>query len=177
MSLTHPFSILVLEDASADGTPGQIIFTPRPGTKGIDVTTSLKQLAAAGAQAILTLMPLEEMQRNDVADLSQQCKSLGLLWFHLPIEDDHAPENDFQNAWATAKRAIHELLDAGKTLAIHCKGGSGRTGLVAAQILLERGMPLEQVIDKVRAIRPNALQLPVHQSYINQTAQDVDSCC
>ncbi len=69
------------------------------------------------------------------------------------------------------------MLDVGKTIAIHCKGGSGRTGLVAAQILLERGVPLEQVIDQVRAIRPNALQLPVHQSYINKTAQEFDSCC
>ena len=169
--MKHPFDILPLESGA------NLIFTPCPGTKAVELQASLEQLASAGAVAILTLMPIEEMQRNAVNDLPALCASLGLQWFHLPIEDDRAPEQAFQTSWQLAKGKIHALVESGKSIAIHCKGGSGRTGLVAAQILLERGVPLEQVIDKVRAVRPNALQLPAHQAYINQTAQEVDSCC
>lgn len=169
MSLAHPFTPLNLDGG------GQILFTPCPGTKEVGLQLSLEQLAEAGAAAVLTLMPKDEMQRNAVTDLPELCAQLGLQWFHLPIEDDHAPEQPFQDAWLLAKEKIHALVNAGKTIAIHCKGGSGRTGLVAAQILLERGLPLNEVIDRVRAIRPNALQIPAHQEYINKLANQTAS--
>lgn len=165
MSLVHPFSAMSVLDGV-----GHILFTPCPGTKEVGLQTSLEQLATAGASAILTLMPKDEMQRNAVIDLPELCAQLSLQWFHLPIEDDHAPEEAFAQAWESAKDAVHALLNDGKNIAIHCKGGSGRTGLVAAQILVERGVPLEEVIERVRAIRPNALQIPAHQAYIRNLA-------
>ncbi len=168
MSLAHPFSPLVIND-----DVGQLLFTPCPGTKDVGLQQSLEQLAAAGASAILTLMPQDEMQRNAVIDLPELCAQLGLEWFHLPIEDDHAPEQLFQEAWQQSRERIHALVNDGKSIAIHCKGGSGRTGLVAAQILLERGLPLDEVIERVRAIRPNALQIPAHQEYITNTAKQL----
>ena len=168
MSLAHPFSSMTIADGA-----GHILFTPCPGTKDVGLQVSLEQLAAAGASAILTLMPKEEMQRNAVVDMPELCAQLGLQWFHLPIEDDHAPEQEFTAAWSIAKEKVHALLASGKSIAIHCKGGSGRTGLVAAQILLERGVSLDEVIERVRAIRPNALQVPAHQTYIQQVAQHI----
>lgn len=170
MSLTHPFTPMTINDHL-----GKLLFTPCPGTKEIDLKTSLTQLAAAGASAVLTLMPSEEMQRNQVTDLPLICTELNLSWFHLPIEDDHAPEQEFNSAWQASRVQIHALLDAGKSIAIHCKGGSGRTGLVAAQILLERGFPIDEVIERVRAIRPNALQVQAHQVYIHQVAQQLSA--
>lgn len=165
--MKHPFDFLPLENGA------NLIFTPCPGTKEVDLQSSLEQLAAAGASAILTLMPREEMLRNAVSDMPELCAQLDLQWFHLPIEDDHAPEQLFYDAWQLAKTKIHALLDTGKSLAIHCKGGTGRTGMVAAQILLERGIPLDEVIARVRSIRPNALQIPAHQVYIQQVAHDI----
>lgn len=165
--MKHPFNFLPLENGA------KLIFTPCPGSKEVGVQQSLEQLAAAGATAILTLMPREEMQRNGVIDLPELCAQLGLAWFHLPIEDDHAPEQVFQDAWQNARERIHALVNAGKTLVIHCKGGTGRTSLVAAHILLERGMPLVEVVTRVRAIRPNALQIPAHWDYITTLAQQI----
>jgi hypothetical protein len=101
-----------------------------------------------------------------VTDLGQLCAQRGLQWFHLPIEDEHAPEADFDAAWQTQRPAVHRLLDAGKKIAIHCKGGSGRTGLMAAQILVERGWPKDEATRAVKALRPNALSLAVHQDYL-----------
>ena len=62
-----------------------------------------------------------------------------MKWFHLPIRDDEGPTEIFLSAWKKVGNEVHQLLNNGYSIAIHCKGGSGRTGLLAGQIMLERG--------------------------------------
>ena len=62
---------------------------------------------------------------------------------------------------------MHTLLRQGEKVAIHCKGGSGRTGLVAAQILLELGLDKIEAKQRVQALRPYALTLAPHLAYFN----------
>ncbi len=158
---SHPSDLLALEAPA-----GGLILTPCPGSKEVDTETALEQLKAAGASAVITLMPESEMASNAVTRLPALCAQCGLQWFHLPIEDDHAPAEDFAVAWQAQRAAVHELLDAGKRIAVHCKGGSGRTGLMAAQILVERGYGKEDALAAVKALRPKALSLAVHQDYL-----------
>jgi protein-tyrosine phosphatase len=159
---THPFDALPLDQQGA-----ALILTPCPGSKGVDTALALEQLQAGGADALITLMPDTELASNAVTDIGQRCAARGLQWFHLPIEDDHAPEEDFATAWEAQRLAVHQLLDAGGKIAIHCKGGSGRTGLLAAQILVERGLSKSEAVAMVKAVRPNALSLAVHQNYLS----------
>ena len=86
-------------------------------------------------------------------------RRLGLAWFHLPVEDDCAPEAPFAAAFASHKADLLARLAAGQTLAIHCRGGSGRTGLMAAILLLESGYPPAEVKALVQGLRPKALTL------------------
>ena len=162
MSL-HPFDKLPL------GTDGSLIFTPCPGTKGVGLKESLAQLKSAGADAVITTMPDDEMGGNGVTDLPDACRNTGLQWFHFPIDDDAAPGEAFRQAWGTGKNRVFEILDRSGTVVIHCKGGSGRTSLMAAIILCERGMNHDQILNQVKALRPNALKLPVHTDYLQQT--------
>lgn len=159
----HPFDILPLDQG------GSLIFTPCPGTKGIDLPTSIDQLKQAGAKAVITLMPNEEMTRFGVETLPEACEQHGLKWFHLPIEDDTAPAAEFQQAWAGHKQQVNSILDKNGTVAIHCKGGSGRTGLMAAIILLERGIDFDQVVSMVKSLRPRSLKLQSHIDYLVRT--------
>ena len=165
MSL-HPFDKLPLSDG------GALIFTPCRGTRDADLRASLAQLAQAGSSAVITLMPDDEMIRNDVAALPDACSELGLHWFHFPVEDDASPGEAFKQAWEKDKQGVFDILNEQGTIAIHCKGGSGRTGLMAAILLLERGIPseqvVEQVVEQVKSLRPNALKLAVHTDYLAQ---------
>jgi protein-tyrosine phosphatase len=111
-------------------------------------------------------MQKAEMASNAVTELPTLCAQNGLQWFHVPIEDDRAPAEDFAVAWQAQRQAVHRLLDAGERVAVHCKGGSGRTGLMVAQILVERGYAKEDALVAVKALRPNALTLAVHQDYL-----------
>lgn len=162
---SHPFDKLPLS------TGGALIFTPCPGTKGASLSDSLAQLKAAGAEAVITLMTNEEMVRNGVAALPEACRSTQLQWFHFPIEDDASPGEEFRLAWEAGKSRVFEILDRSGTVAIHCKGGSGRTGLMAAIALCERGMHHDQILDQVTLLRPNALKIAVHKDYLTQACE------
>jgi len=159
---SHPFDKLPLNDA------GTLIFTPCPGTKGVELRDSLADLAQAGARAVITLMPDDEMVRNQVSKLPQACEEAGLKWFQFAIEDDTAPESEFELAWQDGKIQVFDILDRNVAVAIHCKGGSGRTGLMAAIIMLELGVPYEEVVAQVKALRPRSLTLAVHVDYLAQ---------
>ena len=162
--MSHPYDVLPLDAQSAAG----LIFTPCPGTKGTSIAEALATLQQAGAAAVISLNPISELQSLQVADLGAEVHAHGLQWFHCPIEDDQAPLDDFASAWQQAGPLVHQLLDAGKTVAIHCKGGSGRTGLMAAQILLERGHNKDNVKSMVQALRPFALTLEPHVRYFEE---------
>jgi len=161
MSL-HPFDKLPLS------TGGALIFTPCPGTKGVSLQESLAQLRAAGAEAVITVMPNDEMASNGVSELPDACRESALQWFHFPIVEDTSPGAEFREAWGTGRSEVFEILDRSGTVAIHCKGGSGRTSLMAAIILCERGMNHDQILEQVKAVRPSALKLAVHTDYLQQ---------
>lgn len=154
---THPHDFL-----DVPGRSGRLIFTPCPGSKDTSVGEALDTLKAAGAEAVITLMPSEELARNQAADLDQRCAERGLEWFHLPVADEQVPLEDFERNWTQAHGRIGELLEQGRSIAIHCKGGSGRTGLI------DCGIPREAAVAQVQALRPKAIQHPAHAGWIAQ---------
>ncbi|MGN4932630.1 phosphatase domain-containing protein [Aeromonas rivipollensis] len=157
----HPFDILNLDNGA------RLIFTPCPGTKEASLQAALKTMQAAGADAVVTMMPDAELSEFKADSLPAECAALGLAWFQLPVEDDCAPEAPFAAAFANHKTALLARLASGQTLAIHCRGGSGRTGLMAAILLLEAGYAPTQVKSLVQGLRPKALTLTPHVDYLN----------
>lgn len=161
--MSHPYSMKSLPHA-----PGMLIFTPCPGTQSSGLAESLGTLKQAGAVALVTLMSDAELQENGVAKLGVAVKELGLEWYQLPIEDDQAPDDSFEARLREIRHQLDAVLASNKALAIHCKGGSGRTGLFAARLLIESGMPRSEAIKWVQELRPRAIQKPAHIDYINQ---------
>ncbi|MOA50990.1 Dual specificity phosphatase, catalytic domain [compost metagenome] len=84
------------------------------------------------------------------------------------MADEQVPLDDFAAAWAQVRARIDTLLSEGRSIAIHCKGGSGRTGLIAARILIDRGLPRAEAVALVQALRPKAIQHPAHVAWLEQ---------
>lgn len=61
---------------------------------------------------------------------------------------------------------LHERLLHGERLLVHCKGGLGRTGVVAAMLLVGRGVDVEEAIGAVRAARPGAIENEAQENYV-----------
>jgi len=160
--MTHPYDILTLENGA------QLIFTPCPGTKESPLHDSVTTLKQAGADMLLTLMFDQEMDKNNAQSLPSICAEHDITWLQLPILDDAAPNEVFEKQWLAEKENILEVLNQQGSIAVHCKGGSGRTGLVIALILLAFGWPAQKVIQEVQAIRPNALKNRAQLDYFNR---------
>lgn len=148
----HPFDKLALNNGAT------AIFTPCPGTKDTDLASSVQQLSAAGANAIITLMYDEEIATNNAQALPELCKQHNMAWFQLPISDDAAPNDDFLQAYKTNLASMLDILNNKGQVAVHCKGGSGRTGLVIGLLMLELGYSKEEVIELVQSVRPKSLK-------------------
>ena len=160
MSTTHPFWTLPLEEG------GQLLLTPCPGTKETALLDALEQLKAAGATAVITALEPTDLPGDGLTELAEACQANGLKWYHLPIEDDCAPGALFDAGWAQANKAAQAILDRGEGIAIHCMGGSGRTGLIAARIMLARGCELDSTVAQIQALRPGAFTRQAHIDYI-----------
>lgn len=157
----HPYFPL-----ECPGQRGTLLLTPCPGSLEVSLDQALRELKAAGATAVISLMTQPEMAKHRVERMPTQCAAVGLEWFHLPVEDEGAPTDAFVKAWPAVSARVHECLDAGNSVAVHCKGGSGRTGVVAAHILIERGVPANEAMGQIKVLRPNAFVHPVQVDYV-----------
>lgn len=163
--MTHPTWELPLGQQE-----GALILTPCPGTKQVELETSLQQIKQQGAKAVVTALNAKEMEAAGVAQLPEVVTKLGMQWYHLPIEDDCAPEADFDKQWSQVSPELHDILKADGKIAIHCMGGSGRTGLLAAHLLLEKQWSLASIKQQVQELRPGAFTKQVQIDYIDQVA-------
>lgn len=162
--MSHPTWQLELES-------GALVLTPCPGTKEVALQASLEQLKAQGVQAVVTALDNAELASKNVSELGNITQQLGMKWFQIEIEDDCAPDEAFAAKWQQASPELHAILDEGGKVAMHCMGGSGRTGLFAAHLLLEKEWALDDIVREVQALRPGAFTKPVQIEYIERVAR------
>ncbi len=162
--MSHPTWQLELES-------GALVLTPCPGTKDVALQASLEQLKAQGVEAVVTALDNAELASKNVSELGDITQQLGMKWFQIEIEDDCAPDEAFAAKWQQASPELHAILAKGGKVAMHCMGGSGRTGLFAAHLLLEKEWALEDIVREVQALRPGAFTKPVQIEYIERVAQ------
>ncbi len=161
--MTHPIWQLNVD-------AGALVLTPCPGTKDADLDTSLAQLKQQGVAAIVTALDESELASKGVAELGEKAQQLGMKWFQIEIEDDCAPGDEFAAKWQQASPELHQVIAQGGKVAMHCMGGSGRTGLLAAHFLLEKQWQLDDIVREVQALRPGAFTKSVQVDYIKQVA-------
>lgn len=147
-----------------------------PGKKDLsagwnrDLATDLDQIQAWGASIVVALIENHEFRLLAVNSLGRAVQDRAMAWMHLPIRDVSVPDQRFEETWKTKGKELHRRLDAGERILIHCRGGLGRTGLVAACLLVERGFPANAAIRQVRLARPHAIETPTQEAYVERIA-------
>jgi len=159
------------------GGPIGLVRCPGAGALGMlpmdreaALETDLAQLTDWGVAALVTLVERAELEILGVANLGTRARAHGLQWWHLPVIDGAAPGRAFERTWREAGPAVHTLLDRDARIALHCRAGIGRTGTVAARILVERGMAPADAVARVRRARPGAIESPEQRAWVDAAA-------
>ena len=172
-SLSHPLQIGSV--ACAPLAQGAIGVTFCPGKCGDsvhgapwqrDLDIDLDAIRAWGADLALSLLVEDEFALLRVPRLGEGFGGRGIEWHHLPIQDLGSPDEAFHAAWLASGAAATSVLKAGGKVLVHCRGGLGRAGTVACMLLMELGANYPDVLRKVRAARPGAVETLKQERYL-----------
>ena len=136
---------------------GLIAICPLPDAAALD------EMRAWGAAALVSLTATDEMRRFDIG---AQARAREMHWHHLPIVDFGAPSRAFEAAWDKIGPGLRRLLREGGKIALHCRGGQGRSGMIAARLLVELGIPPSEAIARVRHCRPGAIETTGQEAHV-----------
>jgi protein tyrosine phosphatase (PTP) superfamily phosphohydrolase (DUF442 family) len=174
-SHTHPLQIAEVRASPSHGRigitfcPGKHDHAAASGSWARDLATDLDAIQAWGARLVLTLVEPTELVSLKVPQLGREVESRGMAWRHLPIADYSVPSDAFEQQWQTQGHEIRALLRGGADVLVHCKGGLGRAGMMAARLLAELGMPPDEAIRAVRRARKGAIETPSQLALVRRT--------
>ena len=143
-SETHPLRIDTVPVGSFGGLigmtlcPGKRIASAISGEWERDLDADFAEIAEWGASVVVSLMEPHEFAMLGVPDFARHIPA-GIEHLVLPIVDGGVPSGTWERAWAKAGPSLREKLALGGRILIHCRGGLGRTGIVAARLLVEFG--------------------------------------
>ena len=171
--------VLRIDEVAYPGGPGRIGLTlcpgrrvPRrlPGPWDRDLGQDLAAIRDWPAATVVTLIEDHEFHLLEVESLAEGVRERGMQWLHLPIVDCRAPDARFVSAWPAVGPRLHRQLVEGENILIHCRGGLGRSGTLAAQLLIEVGVDCSEAIRQVRAARRYAIDSGEQERYLHRLA-------
>ena len=123
-----------------------------------DLTADLDIVSRWRPGAVITLIERHEFEMLGVPRLGEQIVARGIEWHHLPIVDVRPPDERFETSWRSSGPALHRRLREGGRVLVHCRGGLGRAGTIAARLLVELGVDPDEAVRRVREARPGAIE-------------------
>ena len=111
-SESHPLRITAMTLGDGRGRigfsqcPGRIDRSAISGPWKRDLDTDLDAIQRWGATAVVSLIIHEEIAYLKVHDLPRAVRDRHMEWWHAPILDGEAPEQDFEHAWKATGESI-----------------------------------------------------------------------
>jgi protein-tyrosine phosphatase len=140
--------------------PGKLGMAARP--RGGDwLKDDLASWKRAQTDTVLSLLTPEEEADLDLRNEASEARMQGMEFASFPIPDRQVPRSEAQ--WAKTLDQVTRALSAGKNVLVHCRQGIGRTGLLAACLLVRKGMSPGAAVELVSAARGVSVPETVEQ--------------
>jgi protein-tyrosine phosphatase len=129
---------------------GKLCIGPRP--RGDDwLDDDIARLRSEGIDAILSLLTAGEERNLGLLNEGSVAETHGMTFVSFPIPDMQVPSSNERLSKVVA--AINSELSEGRNVFIHCRQGIGRTGLIAACLLLKSGWTPQNAMEHLSAAR------------------------
>ena len=125
---------------------------PRGGDWAEDEARGWRQ---AGIEIVVSLLEANEAAELGLAREGEAAQAAGMRFLSFPI-----PDRDVPSAMAPARMLLKQLseeLESGHNVAVHCRQGIGRSGLIAVGTLAAAGIDIESAIRTVSTARGLAI--------------------
>ena len=138
-----------------DRIPGKLAVAARP--RGNDwLEDDLHKWQVLGVTQVVSLLQDDEALQIGLEQEQKLCNQLGLKFRSFPIPDRGVPVDT--EAFADLVGQLHDDVQQGQRIVIHCRQGIGRSGLLAASVLLSFEMPLNEALERITIAR--GVQVP-----------------
>jgi protein-tyrosine phosphatase len=111
----------------------------------------IKGWRKAGLDVVVSLLEKDEAAQFELIYEGDVAESKGLRFISFPIPDRGVPASTREAL--SLFSTIAAALDEGKNVAVHCRQGIGRSGLIAAGVLMASGMGVDKALDLVGVAR------------------------
>jgi protein-tyrosine phosphatase len=148
--------------------PGRLAISARP--RGGDwLGEDLASWRCEGINVVVSLLMPEEERELDLDKEGGSAAKQCLDFISFPIPDRQVPASRVELSATLDK--INANLTSGKKVLVHCRQGIGRSGLVAACLLVTRGWNPSAAVDHLSALRGVAIpETPEQRRWIDQFA-------
>lgn len=102
----------------------------------------MRRLQNSGVQVLVSMLTPDEMEELALMKEQGECRACGIEYLNFPIEDRAVPKNIIE--FKKFVEQIAALLKEGKSVAIHCRAGIGRSSLLACSALVRLGVDSSQ---------------------------------
>jgi protein-tyrosine phosphatase len=129
---------------------GSITLMPKP--PGADqLPAFVEYLQHKKIDVLVSLLQFDEVNRHGLIHSDSECQAHNINYINYQIKDHSVPQ--FFLPFNQLIESLHQDLQAGKNIAIHCYAGIGRTGLTAASVLIKQGMKVDEALIKLSQTR------------------------
>ncbi len=175
-SQSHPLRIAELPVGAKGGAigvtfaPGKVQEVALTGSWSRDVDIDMAAIRDWGASHLVSLLEPWEFEELQISTLPEAAAKVGVTWHGLPITDGEPPDKRLLEKWKNVGATLVAGLLAGSRVVVHCKGGLGRAGTVAAMLLLDTGTTSSavQAMQMVRRVRPGAIETSRQEAFLLQ---------
>jgi protein tyrosine phosphatase (PTP) superfamily phosphohydrolase (DUF442 family) len=109
--------------------------------KSVNLKEDLRHFSKQGIRTIVCLLNKYELRHIgiELAKYEQLCAQAGISLVHFPIVEMSVPEVPVYGIDSAILNHIHNKISAQENVLVHCRGGIGRAGTIAALFLLKTG--------------------------------------
>jgi len=130
--------------------PGKLYVSSRP--RGGDwLSDEAKNWRRGGIETVVSLLTQDEESELDIQGEAGEVAKQGMKFISFPIPDRGVP-GSATSAFRMLD-TVHGELERGRNVLIHCRQGIGRSGLVAASLLVLDGAEPQAAFDEVSKAR------------------------
>ena len=130
--------------------PGHLAIVPRP--RGGDwLEEEVRSWQEAGLEVVVSLLTPDENTELELHQEELLCRARGIQFYAYPIQDRGVPTS--RKATTDLVQNLEEALEEGKSVAVHCRQGIGRSSLITALLLVSAGIGPEAALAQISQAR------------------------